>query len=92
MFVVTSPLIGHSGLPADGPLCTVDRALAAGPVDRTFGRNDGILAEATSDKEEIVYVDLDRDLLFASRENPEVPGLKLRRLDLYAGLVTGSET
>lgn len=91
-YVVMAPLIGHSGLPADGPMYTVGRALATGPVDRTFGRNDGILAEATSDREEIVYVDLDRDLLLASRENPEVPGLKLRRLDLYPGLLTGSES
>ncbi|WP_405956835.1 nitrilase-related carbon-nitrogen hydrolase [Streptomyces phaeochromogenes] len=90
-YVVMSPLIGHSGLPADGPMYTVGRALATCPVDRTFGRNDGILAEATTDEEEIVYVDLDRDLLLASREKPEIPGLKLRRLDLYPKLFADSE-
>ncbi|MFF9778578.1 nitrilase-related carbon-nitrogen hydrolase [Streptomyces sp. NPDC013978] len=86
-YVVMSPLIGHSGLPADAPLYAVGRALAAGPVDRTIGSNDGILALATTDKEEIVYADLDRDLLLASREKPEIPGLKLRRPDLYPKLL-----
>ncbi len=91
-YVVMSPLCGHSGLPADSPLYAVGRAFAAGPVDKTVGRNDGILAEATSDKEEIVYADLDRDLLLASRAKPEIPGLKLRRPDLYPKLLAGHES
>jgi predicted amidohydrolase len=86
-YVVMSPLFGHSGLPADKPMYAVGRALAAGPVDKALGRNDGILAEAASDKEEIVYTSLDHDLLLTSRANPETPGLKLRRLDLYPRLL-----
>jgi predicted amidohydrolase len=86
-YVVMSPLSGHSGLPADSPMYAVGRAFAAGPVDKTMGRNDGILAEAASDKEEIVYTSLDRDLLLASRAKPETPGLKLRRADLYPRLL-----
>jgi predicted amidohydrolase len=88
IYVVMSPLIGHSGLPADKPLYAIGRAFAAGPVDRTIGRNDGILAEATTEDEEIVFVGLDRDLLLASRAEPESPGLALRRLDLYPKLLT----
>ncbi|MEU9456098.1 nitrilase-related carbon-nitrogen hydrolase [Streptomyces sp. NPDC048277] len=89
-YVVMSPLVGHSGLPADSPLYAIGRAFAACPVDRTFGRNNGILAEATGDKEEIVHVELDRELLLASRAKPETPGLKLRRTDLYPKLLADS--
>lgn len=39
------------------------------------------VAEGTG--EEILLVELDHDLLLASRENPQIPGLKLRRLDLF---------
>jgi predicted amidohydrolase len=85
-YVVMAPLVGHSGLPVDGPLHAVGRALAAGPVDRLHGRNDGILAEATGTEEELVLIDLDRELLLASREVPETPGLALRRPDLYLRL------
>lgn len=90
-YVVMSPMIGSSGLPSDAPMYTVGRAFAAGPVDKTIGRNDGILAEAVTGREETVYVDLDRDKLLASRQSPEIPGLKLRRPELYAKLLAGGE-
>jgi hypothetical protein len=55
-------------------------------VDRTIGINDGILAAAQDDAEQLVVTTLDHDLLVASRVNPEAPGLGLRRLDLYDAL------
>jgi predicted amidohydrolase len=86
LYVVMSPLVGHSGLPADAPMHAVGRALVTGPVDRTVGINDGVLAAALDDDEQVVVATLDHDLLLASRANPEAPGLALRRLDLYDAL------
>lgn len=87
LFVVMSPLVGSNGLPADAPLYAVGSALATAPVDRTFGLNDGILAVSEGKSEEIVYAELDRELLLASRETPEAPGIKLQRPDFYAELL-----
>lgn len=86
LYVAMTPLVGHNGLPQDAPMYAVGRALVAGPVDKTVGSNDGILAAAQSDEEQIVLATLDHDLLCASRAKPEAPGLALRRLDLYDSL------
>jgi len=86
LYVVMSPLVGNSGLPLDAPMYAVGRALVTGPVDRTVGVNDGFLAAAQDDDEQVLFTTLDHDLLVASRSNPEAPGLALRRLDLYAAL------
>lgn len=91
LYVAMSPLIGSSGLPGDHPLHTFGQALVTGPVDRIVGRNDGVLALAEGAEEQVIVVDLDRDLLLRSRETPEVPGLKLRRPDLYARLAAARE-
>jgi predicted amidohydrolase len=91
LYVVMAPLIGHSGLPTDGPMYAVGRAFVAGPVDKTVGSNDGLLAQATTDGEEILVFDLDHDLLTLSRATPEPPGLGLRRLDLYPRLLAAGE-
>jgi len=87
VYVVMSPLVGSSGLPEDAPMYAVGRAFALAPVDKTIGKNDGILVESDNDAEGLLLVDLDRDLLMASRANPETPGLALRRDDLYARLL-----
>jgi predicted amidohydrolase len=89
LYVVMSPVIGNSGLPKDAPMYAVGTALVTCPVDRTVGVNDGILACATGSDEELVVAELDHDLLMASRAEPEAPGLKLRRLDLFARLQAG---
>lgn len=86
-YVVMSPVVGHSGLPVDGPLYAVGRALAAGPVDKLFGHNDGILVQSDTDEETVLLVDLDLAQLHASRATPETPGLALRRPDLYEQLI-----
>ncbi|WP_255889423.1 nitrilase-related carbon-nitrogen hydrolase [Nocardioides astragali] len=86
LFVVMSPLVGHSGLPLDAPMHAVGRALICTPVDKTIGINDGILAVAPDDSEQVLVAELDHDLLLASRANPEAPGLDLRRMDLYETL------
>lgn len=85
-YVVTSPLVGTSGLPADAPMYATGKALVATPVDKTFGLNDGLLGLATEEGEHVLYAQLDRTQLLASRERPEAPGLKLQRPELYERL------
>jgi predicted amidohydrolase len=83
LYVVMSPLVGNSGLPVDAPMYATGRALVAGPVDKTTGLNDGLLALATDEQEQVLVATLDHDVLTASRAKPEAPGLALRRLDLF---------
>ncbi|MFF0227159.1 nitrilase-related carbon-nitrogen hydrolase [Streptomyces sp. NPDC004629] len=91
LYVVHSPLIGHSGLPEDAPMYAVGKALVTGPVDKTVGKNDGIMGITQTTEEDVLVVDLDHDLLLASREKPEAPGLKLHRPDLYAKLLSSTD-
>ena len=86
LYVVMAPLVGTSGLPLDAPMHAVGRALVASPVDKTIGINDGVLAVARDDAEQVLVTTLDHDLLMESRAKPEAPGLALRRLDLYESL------
>lgn len=86
LYVVMSPLFGSSALPTDSPMYAVGQAVVTGPVDKTVGINDGILATTESKEEELLITELDHDLLLASRANPEAPGLSLRRMDLFAKL------
>ncbi|TDD87076.1 hypothetical protein E1202_17330 [Saccharopolyspora karakumensis] len=86
LYVAISPLIGSSGLPEDAPLYTTGSALVTGPVDKAVGRNDGVMAIADTSEEEVVVVELDRELVLKSRETPEPPGLKLQRPELYRKL------
>lgn len=86
LYVVMSPLFGANGIPTDSPMYAVGKALVTGPVDKTVGVNDGVLATTASVEEEVLIAELDHDLLIASRANPEAPGLALRRMDLYAKL------
>lgn len=87
LYVVMSPLVGHSGLPVDAPMHAVGRAVVTTPVDKTVGINDGTLALAGDDSEQVLIADLDHDLILASRANPEAPGLSLQRPDLYEALL-----
>ena len=86
LYVVMSPLVGSSALPTDAPMYAVGQAIVTGPVDKTVGINDGILAKTETTEEEVLITELDHDLLLASRANPEAPGLALRRLDLFSKL------
>lgn len=86
IFVATSTLIGTDGMPGDAPLHAKGRAFVAGPIDRVFGANDGVLACTGDDEEGMAVVDLDFDQLAASRANPEPPGLSNLRPDLYRSL------
>jgi predicted amidohydrolase len=86
IFVVTSTVIGNCGVPADSPLYAKGRAFVAGPIDRVFGANDGVLATTNSDEESLAVADLDFDKLAASRATPEPPGLANLRPDLYRSL------
>jgi predicted amidohydrolase len=89
LFVVMSPLVGSDGLPGDAPMYAKGQALATVPVDRTFGLNDGLLGQSDTEGETMLLVELDRGLLMASRENPEAPGLRLQRPDVYRRLQAG---
>ena len=86
IFVVTSTLVGTCGVPADAPLHGKGRAFVAGPIDRVFGANDGVLASTDRDDEAIAIADLDFARLEESRANPEPPGLSNRRPELYRAL------
>jgi predicted amidohydrolase len=86
LYVVMSPLVGHSGLPVDAPMHAVGAAIVTAPADRVSGLNDGMLGRADSAGEDLLVATLDHDMLVASRANPEAPGLKLQRPDLYATL------
>jgi predicted amidohydrolase len=86
IFVVTSTLVGTCGVPADAPLHAKGHAFVAGPIDRVFGANDGVLASTDRDEEAIAVVDLDFARLEESRANPEPPGLSNLRPELYRAL------
>jgi predicted amidohydrolase len=86
LYVVMSPLIGTDGLPTDAPMYATGAALVAAPVDRTVGANDGLLGLLDGAEEQLLVLELDPELLEASRARPETPGLGLRRPKLYAAL------
>ena len=90
IFVATSPLIGTCGIPHDGAMHGTGRAMISCPVDRLFGRNDGVLAEAEAASEAVVVADLDFEMLRASRADPEPPGFRNIRPELYKSLSTAA--
>ena len=68
LFVVTAPLVGSCGVPVDGAIHGTGTALVAAPIDRTFGLDDGVVAEHDDTRTEgMVVADLDLDLIAASR-------------------------
>ncbi|MFJ4029939.1 nitrilase-related carbon-nitrogen hydrolase [Paenarthrobacter sp. NPDC089989] len=87
LYVAVSPLVGHNGIPYGSPLRCTGYAMVTAPLDRTFGLNDGVLAAHEDNRQEgLVLADLDTELLAASRANPEPPGLKYIRPDLYESI------
>jgi predicted amidohydrolase len=87
LFVVTAPLVGTCGVPADGAIHGTGTALVAAPIDRTFGLDDGVVVEHEDTRAEgMVVADLDLDLIATSRARPEPPGLSNVRPELYARL------
>ncbi len=84
-FVVVSPLVGSSGVPADGAIHGTGTAMIVGPLDRTLGLDDGVVcAHADTRREGWVTATLDLDLISESRAQPEPPGLSNMRPELYA--------
>jgi len=86
VFVVTSTLVGTCGIPIDRPLYGKGDAFIACPIDRVFGRADGVLAATRGDGDRVAVAELDFDQLAASRANPEPPGLSNLRPDFYEAL------
>ncbi|MCA4134822.1 nitrilase-related carbon-nitrogen hydrolase [Arthrobacter sp. M4] len=91
LYVAVAPLVGSNGIPHDSPLRCTGFAMVATPLDRTFGLNDGVLAAHADTREEgIILADLDTELVAVSRANPEPPGLKYIRPELYDAIREGS--
>lgn len=91
LYVAVSPLVGTNGIPNGSPLRCTGYAMVATPLDRTFGLNDGVLAAHENNRQEgIIVADIDTALVEASRDNPEPPGLKYIRPDLYQAIREGS--
>jgi len=78
-------------IPKKHPRYYGGRALVTGPIDRNTGAYDGIVAISEATGEDILLADLDLATITTSRENPETPGLALRRLDLYERLRAAGE-
>jgi predicted amidohydrolase len=92
VFVAVAPMIGSCGIPHDGALHCKGQAFVACPIDRTFGRNDGLLAVCERPGEEAaVMARLDFDQLAESRAKPEPPGLMNIRPELYASLAQATD-
>lgn len=87
LFVAASPLLGSCGVPRDGALHGTGRSFVSCPIDRTFGVNDGLLAEEESGHEALLVADLDLARIARSRANPEPPGLTNARPELYQRLM-----
>jgi predicted amidohydrolase len=88
LYVATSISLGTCGVPNDGAIHGTGRALVSCPIDARFGIHDGLLAQAESDGEEIVVAELDFDRVRESRADPEPPGLKNLRPELYRSLIS----
>ncbi len=87
VYVAVSTLVGSSGLPRDGAMHGTGHALVAMPLERRFGDNEGIVVAHDDDGSEgFVIARLDSALLEESRAQPEPPGFRYRREDLYARL------
>jgi len=84
LYVVTSPLVGSSGLPAGRAIHGTGYAMATGPIDRRSGLDDGVVvAHPDTRTEGMAVADLDLEVIAESRANPEPPGLSNIRPDLY---------
>lgn len=87
LYVAVSTLVATSGYPADGAIHGTGNARVAVPLDRTFGRNDGVWAAAPDTRDgDVLHTELDTALVAASRERPEPPGLRYARPELYEAL------
>lgn len=93
IFVLVSPLVGTSGYPRSGAIHGTGNARVAVPLDRVFGHNDGVLAAAADTRAAaVLHTVLDRTQLELSRVDPEPPGFRYVRDDLYRELGAHKET
>lgn len=90
LFVVVSTLVGTSGYPSDGAIHGTGNARVAVPLDRVFGRNNGVWAEAEDTRASaVLHTTLDTEQMSQSRAVPEPPGYSNVRPDLYSALASG---
>lgn len=86
IYVCVSPLFGNLGIPAERPLEAHGGAYVTCPIDDRLMVEDGLLVEAKFDKEGVLTIMLDFDLLELSRQKAEIRPLRDRRPSLYAQL------
>jgi predicted amidohydrolase len=85
--VAVSTLVGSSGYPRGGAIHGAGNCFLAGPIDKTFAANDGVLAAHPDDRQEgFCRGIVDLELIERSRAHPEPPGLTTIRPDLYQRL------
>ncbi|MEN2739603.1 nitrilase-related carbon-nitrogen hydrolase [Microbacterium sp. X-17] len=91
IYVAVSTLVGTSGLPQDGAMYGTGNSFIAMPLEKRFGDNEGIaVAHPDDGVEGYVVGELDMERLAESRANPEPPGYRYRREDLYRRLTAGA--
>jgi predicted amidohydrolase len=91
VFVLVSTLVGTSGYPHPGAIHGTGNARVAVPLDRVFGKNDGVLAESEDTRTAaVLHTALDQTQLEASRRDPEPPGFRYVRDDLYRALASSA--
>jgi predicted amidohydrolase len=89
--VAVSTLVGSSGYPRGGAIHGTGNCFLAGPIDKTFAANDGVLAAHPDDRQEgFCCGTVDPELIGRSRAHPEPPGLSTIRPDLYQRLTADS--
>ncbi|GAA4012969.1 nitrilase-related carbon-nitrogen hydrolase [Streptomyces plumbiresistens] len=86
VFVVQSPMIGSSDIPRGAAMFGKGRARITVPIDRSFGVNDGVVAEARSTDEAVVTATLDVEKARRTRVDSDSIGVRHARPELYRNL------
>jgi len=86
IYVCVSPIFGQLDIPESHPMVAHGGAYVTCPIDNRLGVENGLLADAPFDREGLLDVRLDLDLIDLSRERGEIRPLLDRRPDLYRSL------
>lgn len=85
-YVCVSPLVGELGIPVDRPIHGAGEPLVAAPIDNNFTSVDGVYAQTSRRKGELLVCELDIGLIRRTRIKSEIRQLADRRAELYATL------
>lgn len=86
IYVCVSPLIGRLEVPIDYPSNCAGHSYVTCPIDDKFGIDNGLFASSEMNKEELLHVTLDLELLRLSRAKGEIRNVKDRRTDIFERL------